>query len=510
MNIAQGLENLKLEQDAIVLYDQLATIEKDPRRAAAFRHIAANERRHADVWATKLRDEGATVPPPSRPRARVRLIILTARLFGTRAVSDLVKALEGDEEAIYDTQGDSPDIEAIAADEREHAEIWRRLDGEGNGTGRAGEGGVPRPRSRDGGDHPAVAPGRPRPPSAITGAERWHRSARSGTLRAVIFGVSDGLVSNLSLVMGVEAASKDAQFVVLAGIAGLLAGAFSMAAGEYISMQSQRELFERQIELEKAELEAMPEEEERELAALYMAKGFPRAEAERIAARMFEDPDTALDTLVREELGLDPDELGSPLGAAGGSFLAFAVGALIPLVPYLLLSGTAAFVVSLGLSLVALFLVGAGVSLLTGRGVAVLRPPPARDRRGRGGRDVRRRHHHRRRRRRLSDVTTEAGAADRLRAEGLDPGPWSNGPGDRYAAHRHDYDKVLVVRAGLDPVRPAGRRRGGRPRRRAIGWTCPPGPRTTRSSAPTASPASRRTWPPVASPGSAIDPPGSW
>jgi VIT1/CCC1 family predicted Fe2+/Mn2+ transporter len=185
----------------------------------------------------------------------------------------------------------------------------------------------------------------------------------------VIFGVSDGLVSNLSLVMGVEAASKDASFVVLAGIAGLLAGAFSMAAGEYISMQSQRELFERQIELEKAELEAMPEEEERELAALYMAKGFPRAEAERIAARMFEDPDTALDTLVREELGLDPDELGSPLGAAGGSFLAFAVGALIPLVPYLLLSGTAAFAVSLGLSLVALFLVGAGVSLLTGRGV---------------------------------------------------------------------------------------------------------------------------------------------
>jgi VIT1/CCC1 family predicted Fe2+/Mn2+ transporter len=370
VNIAQGLENLKLEQDAVVLYDQLASIEKDPRRAAAFRHIASNERRHADIWATKLRDEGAAVPPPGRPRARVRLIIVAARLFGTRAVSDLVKALEGDEEAIYDTQGESPDIEAIAADEREHAEIWRRLDGKGNGTGRAHEGrraAAAEAVSTE--EHPAVAPGRPRPPSAITGAERWHSSARSGTLRAVIFGVSDGLVSNLSLVMGVEAASKEASFVVLAGVAGLLAGAFSMAAGEYISMQSQRELFERQIELEKAELEAMPEEEERELAALYMAKGFPRAEAERIAARMFEDPDTALDTLVREELGLDPDELGSPLGAAGGSFLAFAIGALIPLVPYLLLSGTAAFALSLGLSLIALFLVGAGVSLLTGRGV---------------------------------------------------------------------------------------------------------------------------------------------
>ena len=135
MDVAQSLENLKLEQDAIVLYDRLSTIEKDPRRAAAFRHIATNERRHADVWATRLREMGATVPPAGRPRARVRLIILTARVFGTRAVSDLVKALEGDEEALYDTQSDSPDIEAIAADEREHAEIWRRLDGETNDNG---------------------------------------------------------------------------------------------------------------------------------------------------------------------------------------------------------------------------------------------------------------------------------------------------------------------------------------------------------------------------------------
>jgi VIT1/CCC1 family predicted Fe2+/Mn2+ transporter len=369
VDVAQSLENLKLEQDAIVLYDQLAVIEKDPRRAEAFRHIAANERRHADIWATKLRDQGAAVPERGRPRARVRLIILAARLFGTRAVSDLVKALEGDEGAIYDTQGENPDIEAIAADEREHAEIWRRLDGE-RGAARTGQ--LRRANATEAvtaGDHPAVAAGRPRPPAAITGAEGWHRSARSGTIRAIIFGVSDGLVSNLSLVMGVEAASQDAQFVVLAGIAGLLAGAFSMAAGEYISMQSQRELLERQIELERAELEAMPEEEERELAALYMAKGFPRAEAERIAARMFEDPATALDTLVREELGLDPHELGSPIGASVGSFLAFAVGAVIPLVPYLLISGTAAFAVSLVLSLGALFLVGAAVSLLTGRGV---------------------------------------------------------------------------------------------------------------------------------------------
>jgi VIT1/CCC1 family predicted Fe2+/Mn2+ transporter len=361
VNIAQSLENLKLEQDAIVLYDQLSVIEKDPRRAAAFRHIATNERRHADIWAGRLREMGATVPPQGRPRARVRLIIVAARLFGTRAVSDLVKALEGDEEATYDAQGENPEIEAIAADEREHAEIWKRLDEDGNGRSS---------RARvSASEHPAIDDGRAEAPATIAGGERWHRSARSGTLRAIIFGVSDGLVSNLSIVMGVAGASGKASFVLLAGIAGLMAGAFSMAAGEYISMQSQRELFQRQIDLERAELEAMPDEEQRELAALYMAKGFPHAEADRIAARMFEDPETALDTLVREELGLDPDELGSPWGAALGSFLAFALGAVIPVIPYLLLDGTTAFVVSLVLSLAALFLVGAGVSLLTGRGI---------------------------------------------------------------------------------------------------------------------------------------------
>ena len=369
MNIAQSLENLKLEQDAIVLYDALASIEKDPRRAAAFRHIADNERRHAEIWATRLRDLGATVPPAGPPRARVRLIIAAARLFGTRAVSELVQALEGDEEATYGEQDATPDIEAIAADEREHAEIWKRLDGSDSG-GRAS-----RAASRSAatavvtaGEHPDVVPGEAGPSEAIAKGEGWHRSARSGTLRAVIFGVSDGLVSNLALVMGVAGASHQGNLILLTGIAGLLAGAFSMAAGEYISMQSQRELFERQIALERAELEAMPQEEQRELVALYMAKGFPRQEAERIAARMFEDPERALDTLVREELGLDPDELGSPIGAAAGSFVAFAVGAAIPVIPFLF-GGGWTVPVSLGLSLVALFAVGAGVSLLTGRGL---------------------------------------------------------------------------------------------------------------------------------------------
>jgi VIT1/CCC1 family predicted Fe2+/Mn2+ transporter/rubrerythrin len=356
IDTAQSLENLKLERDAIALYDALASIERDERRAAAFRTIAGNERRHADIWATKLRDLGADVPPVSPPRLRVRFIIGLARVFGTRAVSDLVQALEGDEEAIYEGQGVAPEVAAIAADEREHAEIWKRLSDERVA--------VPSTPGRDGVREARAAT----TPSEIGQRERWHRSGRSGTLRAVIFGVSDGLVSNLSLVMGVAgAASSQPQFILLAGIAGLLAGASSMAAGEYISMQSQRELFERQIALERAELEAMPEEEEAELAAVYRSKGFTDAEATAIAHRLFQDPETALDTLVREELGLDPDELGSPWGAAFGSFVAFAIGAVLPVVPYLFGGGPVAFYLALGLSLVALFAVGAGVSLLTGR-----------------------------------------------------------------------------------------------------------------------------------------------
>ena len=368
MNIASSLENLKLEQDAIVLYDALAAIEKDEKRAAAFRFIASNERRHAAIWEEQLRKLGATVPPAGRPRARIRFIIALARLFGTRAVSDLVKAVEGDEEAVYGAQEAHPEVEAIAADEREHAEIWKRLDGEakpakgGRRAGRTTPGDL---IAAEG--HPGIEPGAAKAAETIARGERWHTSGRSGTLRATIFGVSDGLVSNLALVMGVAGASDQGGFILLAGIAGLLAGAFSMAAGEYISMQSQRELFERQIALEKAELEAMPEEEQKELAALYMAKGFTREEADTIAARMFEDPKTALDTLVREELGLDPDELGSPWGAAIGSFLAFCVGAVIPVIPYLFGSTVAIFALSFGLSLGALFLVGAAVSLLTGR-----------------------------------------------------------------------------------------------------------------------------------------------
>jgi VIT1/CCC1 family predicted Fe2+/Mn2+ transporter len=351
----RSLANLKLERDALVLYDALAQIEKDPQRAAAFGRIARNERRHADIWAERLAAAGADVPPPAGPRPRVRVIILVARLFGTHAVADMVQALEGDEEEAYADQL-TPETAAIAADEREHAEIWKQLEA---------------PTIPTDPDLHAAAPAGA-PPAVRSGAlrpERWHRGGQSGTFRAAVFGANDGLVSNLSLVMGVAGAQTENHIIVLAGIAGLLAGAFSMAAGEYISMQSQREFFEHQIDLEREEMRVMPDMEERELAQIYRAKGISAADADRIAASLMGDPQKALDTKVREELGLDPDELGSPWRAAGSSFAAFGIGALVPLIPFLLGTGMPALIGALALSFAALFLVGAGVSMVTGRGL---------------------------------------------------------------------------------------------------------------------------------------------
>ncbi|NBW31094.1 MAG: hypothetical protein EBR48_00320 [bacterium] len=343
---AASLAGLALERDAIFLYDALARIEKDPARRSAFERIATSERRHAAIWEAKLLSLGEQVPATKRPSWRVRQITLLARLFGTRAVSDMVKALEGYEEEVYGAHGDVPEVTDIAADEAKHADIWRELDGE-----------------KSGGAHRAAL-------AETKAREPWHRSGSSGTLRATIFGVSDGLVSNAALVMGIAGAttaSGQGGFVVLAGIAGLLAGAFSMAAGEYVSMRSQTELLERQIELERAELEAMPEEEEAEIAGIYRARGFPEEEARSIAQRLMSNPSVALETLVREELGLDPEELGSPWGAAAGSFIAFAIGAFLPLLPFILLTGSTALLASIAVTAIALFSVGAAVSLLTGK-----------------------------------------------------------------------------------------------------------------------------------------------
>jgi VIT1/CCC1 family predicted Fe2+/Mn2+ transporter len=190
---------------------------------------------------------------------------------------------------------------------------------------------------------------------------------KSGALRAAIFGLNDGLVSNLSLIMGVAGGGLGPRGVLLAGVAGLLAGAFSMAAGEYVSMRSQREIFERLIHLEAHELGTDPEGEREELTHLLQKRGIPRDAAEVSARAMMADPKQALEVHAREELGLDPDQLGSPWGAAESSFVTFAIGAFVPLFPYLFLGGTRAAWTAVAMALTALFAAGATLSLFTGR-----------------------------------------------------------------------------------------------------------------------------------------------
>jgi VIT1/CCC1 family predicted Fe2+/Mn2+ transporter len=190
---------------------------------------------------------------------------------------------------------------------------------------------------------------------------------KSGALRAAIFGANDGLVSNLSLIMGVTGASVSNRIVLLAGVAGLLAGAFSMAAGEYISMRVQRELFERLLHIEAHELATEPEEEHEELRMIYERKGFPPHLARQVTEVVMQDPQIALETHAREELGLDPDELGSPWAAATSSFGTFSVGAAVPLLPFVFGSGHAAVVAAIVASGVVLGSIGAAMSALTGR-----------------------------------------------------------------------------------------------------------------------------------------------
>jgi vacuolar iron transporter family protein len=197
--------------------------------------------------------------------------------------------------------------------------------------------------------------------------EHHHRDVQGGAARAAIFGVSDGLVSNVSLILGVAGASPAPGVVRLAGLAGLIAGAFSMASGEYVSMKGQTELLERELELEKRELHRHPEAERRELAAIYRQRGVNAEVADDLAAEMMRNPDTALETHAREELGIDPSQLGSPRQAAVSSFVAFCVGALVPLVPWFFAHGNGAVVASIALGAVAAVLVGAGLARFTGR-----------------------------------------------------------------------------------------------------------------------------------------------
>jgi VIT1/CCC1 family predicted Fe2+/Mn2+ transporter len=206
-------------------------------------------------------------------------------------------------------------------------------------------------------------------PSGEAHGDHTHRDVKGGTARAAVFGMSDGLVSNVSLILGVAGASPAPGVVRLAGLAGLLAGACSMAAGEYISVQAQRELLERELEVERRELELRPDMERRELAGIYRSRGVDAALADEVAAQLSADPEIALEAHAREELGIDPGELGSPWRASASSFLSFTFGAFIPLVPWLVSRGSGAVIASVILSAVAALLVGALLASFTGRSV---------------------------------------------------------------------------------------------------------------------------------------------
>ena len=197
--------------------------------------------------------------------------------------------------------------------------------------------------------------------------DHHHRDVQSGGARAAVFGLSDGLVTNVSLILGVAGAHPGGSVVRLTGLAGMVAGAFSMAAGEYVSMQAQRELFQRELEVERQALRRDPDLERRELTAIYVNRGIEPALAQEMAGKMMRDPDLALETHAREELGISPARLGSPVIAAATSFVTFALGALLPLIPWLVTSGTAAIVATVVVGVAAALGIGALVGVFTGR-----------------------------------------------------------------------------------------------------------------------------------------------
>ena len=330
------LQNLADERDGAALYEGLAKLERNPGRAQSFAELGRGERRHADVWRMKLERAGVAVPP-DRPSSRVRTLLWLARRLGTDAVLPSIVAGEAGDADKYDRQGGA-EATPMAAEEREHKEILTGL----------------------GADRPTEAR------AAIATREGWHRGGRGGSLRAAVFGVNDGLLSNLSLVLGVAGAGAEPHTLVVTGFAGLLAGAFSMAVGEFTSVASQRDVLARQVELERRELAEAPQEEAAELALIFQQKGLSPDQAARTAAELLKNPEHALDTLVREELGLDPDDLGSPWGAAGSSFATFSVGAIIPVVPFLFLRGATAMVVAAAAAGIVLGGVGALVGFLAG------------------------------------------------------------------------------------------------------------------------------------------------
>ncbi len=318
-----ALSSWREEKQAVYLYRVVSETEAGTPRAALFIELAGEAEKQAAIWERLAGEAGCPPRVPYAPDVRARVVAALVRRWGVRPMRSVLAAMKVRGMSLY-TQA------------------------------------VP--------DHALQTPGSEVGMGMVAGRDTRHRGS-GGNLRAAVFGVNDGLISNASLIMGMAGAAADNRLLLLTGIAGLVAGAFSMAAGEYVSVRAQREMLEYQIGLEKEELDHYPEEEAEELALIYAARGLSREDAVRLATQLSADPARALDTLAREELGLNPDDLGSPWSAALLSFVAFAVGAAIPLLPFLLSSGTTGMTLAVAITLTpaALFAVGAALSLFTGR-----------------------------------------------------------------------------------------------------------------------------------------------
>ncbi len=324
------------ELDAEAIYRALAESERTPERRRLFEELADDERRHATHWEERLR-EADVDPGPARPGQRARVLCKLAGDFGDTVVVPIMR----DREALS-TEAYLDESRAFADDEERHERALVALVGDTRGE----------PIGR-----------------ALARLQRG-RAAGGNALRAAVLGVNDGLVSNAALVMGVAGAGIASKDILVTGVAGLIAGAGSMAMGEWISVQSSRELHARELQIEEQHIAASAEEEQAELALVYEQKGLHPREARQIAERLSADPTTALDIHAREELGIDPEELGgSPWVAAGTSFVLFVLGAILPILPFVFLSGHVAVGVALAVSALGLFGIGAAITLLTGRSV---------------------------------------------------------------------------------------------------------------------------------------------
>jgi VIT1/CCC1 family predicted Fe2+/Mn2+ transporter len=331
--------NFHDEIDSAAQYRAMADGERDERTAGIYRELAAMEEKHASFWEDRLRKANAQVPVRA-PSWRARVLCFVAQRFGAGAVLPTVATREYRDRDAYEAQPETMGTKMVAQ-EWSHARVLRSI-------------------------LMARAPGAPG--EEVARVEGRHRRVGGNALRAAVLGANDGLCSNLALIMGVAGAAPTGRAVLLAGAAGLVAGAFSMAFGEWISVTSTRELAEREVGVEREELEHEPEEEREELELIYQARGFPKDEAKEQSERLIKDPKNALDVLTREELGLDPSELGgSPWTAAITSCFLFASGAAFPLIPFVIARGEVALVASVGVSATVLFVIGAAISVITGR-----------------------------------------------------------------------------------------------------------------------------------------------